>query len=178
MKDGAMKTTVEKTDAVKYYTDLFGQNQKLLTTGEAEFISAFREKGIENFRRQGFPARKDENYTYIYLEPFFTAGLTERLKPRNLEFNLEDMFRCDIPTLDTHVLLVLNGFFHPTDGKKLVTMNNGVIFGSLAEAISAYPEIVKKHLGKYAEMENNPFVSLNSAFAKDGIFLYVPDNRM
>jgi Fe-S cluster assembly protein SufD len=75
------------------------------------------------------------------------------------------------------VVLVLNGFYYTTSGERLVEQENGAIFGSLKEAITKYPELVQKHLGKYAPHESDPFVALNTAYARDGVFIYVPENQ-
>jgi len=48
--------------------------------------------------------------------------------------------------------------------------------GSLAEALKKYPDLVEKYYSKYAGFENNSLTALNTAFAQDGIFIYVPDN--
>jgi Fe-S cluster assembly protein SufD len=55
-------------------------------------------------------------------------------------------------------------------------LGNGIIMGSLAEAIRKFPELVEKHLGKYSSAEKSGFADLNTAFAMDGVFIYVPDN--
>ncbi len=54
-------------------------------------------------------------------------------------------------------------------------LENGIIYGSLKEAIHRYPDLVARYLGKNAPMKNETFVSLNTAFSQDGIFLYVPE---
>jgi len=54
-------------------------------------------------------------------------------------------------------------------------LGNGIILGSLAEAMKKYPELVGKHLGHYTSAALSSFTALNTAFAMDGIFIYVPD---
>lgn len=168
--------TDQSTDTVKKFVSLFNEHKSAIASTEPPFVSNFRENAIRVFEKLGFPPKKSENYKYVHLEPFFNGGLTSRFAARNAEFDVDELFRCDIPSLDTHVLLVLNGFFYSTNGEALVEQENGVIYGSLKEAIKRYPALVEKHLGKYADKNNDPFVALNSAYAMDGIFLYVPEN--
>lgn len=172
-----MKTLTEKTDTVNKYITLFHEHQGEIMDAEPAFLSGMRREAIADFERLGFPKKKAENYKYVHLEPFFNGTLETRFAPRKLEFDIQEMFRCDIPTLDTHVLLVLNGFYYTTTGEKLVEQENGVIFGSLKEATARHPELVRQHLGKYADYRNDPFVALNTACAQDGIFLYVPEKQ-
>jgi Fe-S cluster assembly protein SufD len=49
---------------------------------------------------------------------------------------------------------------------------------SLKAALERTPELVEAHLGRYAELDGNPFVALNTANFEDGAFLYVPDNTV
>lgn len=50
----------------------------------------------------------------------------------------------------------------------------GVIFSSLSEAASAHPELVKKVLGKVVSPRDGKFAAVIGAFAKFGIFIYIP----
>ena len=50
----------------------------------------------------------------------------------------------------------------------------GVIFCSISEAISKYPELIKKYLGTVVPQSDNYFATLNSAVFSDGSFVYVP----
>jgi len=47
----------------------------------------------------------------------------------------------------------------------------------MREAIQRYPDLVRRYLGRNAKTEKESFVALNTAFAQDGIFLYVPENQ-
>jgi len=67
----------------------------------------------------------------------------------------------------------LNGFYLPK-GNKINKLDNGMIYGSLAEAAIKYPEIVSKHYNTIADNTGEGLVALNTAFVQDGIFIYVP----
>ena len=172
-----MRTIAEPTDTVLKFVSLFEDNSHEIHASDPPFLAALRQEAIGNFERLGFPAKKSEDYKYVHLEPFFNGSLTTRFSPRKLEFDVQEMFSCDIPTLDTYVLLVLNGFYYTTTGERLVEQENGIIFGSLQEALKRHPELVQKYLGQIADHRNDPFVALNTACAQDGIFIYVPENQ-
>lgn len=170
--------TEQLTDTVKKYTTLYEEHKEQMAADVPSFVTQMRNDAIENFEKLGFPKKRDEDYKYVHLEPFFNGLLTTRFAPRKVEFDINEIFRCDIPTLDTHVILVLNGFYYTSSGKSLFENKNGIIYGSLKEAMVKHPELVKKHLGKHADYENDPFVALNTACAIDGVFVYVPDNQI
>ncbi|MCY4524342.1 MAG: Fe-S cluster assembly protein SufB [Halobacteriovoraceae bacterium] len=50
----------------------------------------------------------------------------------------------------------------------------GVIFCSISEAVSEYPELVRKYLGKVVPWRDNFYAALNSAVFSDGSFAYIP----
>lgn len=173
-----MRSTLESVDTKQKFLDLYQENREIIAGSEPEEISSLRDCGIKQFEALGFPKKKDEKYKYSHLEPLFNGNLSTKFEARNLEFDLNDIFSCDVPTLNADVLTVLNGHYYSSTGDKLMVKENGIIYGSLAEAIKQYPELVIRHYGKYADLANEPFVSLNTAFSRDGIFVYVPENQV
>jgi Fe-S cluster assembly protein SufD len=157
------------------YLDLYQQNKKLIGSEDPQFIKELRKKAIAIFEASGFPLRKEERYKYTHLEPIFDGELSFDFQPRKIHFDDAEIFRCDVPLLDSTVLTVLNGYFYNPGGEMLHRMENGIIFGSLKAATEQEPKLVEKYLGKNAPIvDDEPFVALNTAFSQDGIFLYVP----
>lgn len=52
----------------------------------------------------------------------------------------------------------------------------GVIFCSMDEAVSKYPDLVWSHFSKIVPPNDNKFASLNSAVWSGGSFIYIPKN--
>ena len=161
--------------ALDKYLDLFQQNREKIGKDDSPYMKELRERALASFRQDGFPLRKEERYKYTHLEPVFDGELNFDFQPRPILFDEAEIFRCDVPLLDSNVLTVLNGFFHSPEQEVLTTMENGIIYGSLKEAMNQYPDLVEKHLGKNAPTADEPFVALNTAFSQDGVFLYVPE---
>ena len=61
---------------------------------------------------------------------------------------------------------------------RLKAYRHWLTMGSLAKAALQYPEIVNRHYGRYADVSEESLVALNTAFAQDGIFLYVPKSTV
>lgn len=169
--------TLNETGTAGKYIELFMQNKKLISNGEPAFMKELREDALSSFKETGFPKKKHEDYKYSNLEPVFNGELDFLFEPRKISFDNNELFSCDVPMLDSHVLMVLNGFFYNPEGPALFEMENGIIYGSLKEAITRYPELVSRYLGKNASLEKEAFVSLNTAFSQDGIFLHVPEGK-
>lgn len=45
-------------------------------------------------------------------------------------------------------------------------------------ALKQHAALVEPHLGRYARLEDEAFVALNTAFVNDGVFVYVPDDTV
>ena len=157
------------------FVDLFERNKEQICAYSPDFVNSYREPAIESFRKIGLPDKKNEDYKYTDLKKLFTDQVNHSFAPKRIEFDIEDIFTCDIPELDTEVLLVLNGFYYNPE-TELVKTNEGIIYGSMNAASKEYPELFEKHYAKYANTDNDPLASLNTAFAQDGVFLYVPEN--
>lgn len=162
-------------EIINDYLNLFKDNSKLIFDSTPAFINEIRKQALHNFEDTGIPSKTLENYKYTNLEPYFKNTYSKHFAPRKIDFDINDIFRCDVPDLQTEVIILLNGFYY--DKKHpLVSLGDGAVVGSFAEGAKEYPEVFKKHYAKYACTENEGLVALNTAFAQDGLFVYVPDN--
>lgn len=159
------------------YIELFKAKEDLLEKASPSFMMNIREEAIHEFGLTGLPDRKDEMYKYTSLQKLFEPGYMMQLQPSNVDFSVEDIFNCDVPNLQTRLEIILNGFYK-VNGTALTEMENGIIIGSFAEALRKYPELVREHFAKHAGIKNDSLVSLNTAFAIDGLFIYVPKGQV
>ena len=153
--------------------DLFEKNRLELLANDPPAVRANREKALESFQKKGFPDKKLEDWRNTDLSETLNRKYDYPLH-RTEEDDMHKVFRCNIPHLDTAVIGQLNGWFVSKD-VPLIELGNGIIIGSLAEAMKKYPDLVDKHLGNYASVEQSSFTALNTAFATDGTFIYIPD---
>ena len=103
-----MKDTLEALSTADKYIDLFQRNKEQISNGDPRFMKDLRQAAIQSFEKTGFPKRKQELYKYTHLEPVFDEELSFEFSPRNIHFDDSELFRCDVPMLDSHVLTVLN----------------------------------------------------------------------
>jgi Fe-S cluster assembly protein SufD len=155
--------------------ELYNNNTDIITGQDSDLVKTHRVSAYESFRKMGIPTKKEEAYKYTNLEQYLTDSEYDyELAPLNYEVNLDDIFHCDIPELATQIALVLNGFYYKHN--RPINLPKGVVLCGLAEATKKYPELVKKHYGKYANTNTNSLAALSGMFAQDGIFLYIPKN--
>ncbi len=171
-----MSIHAQSIDLKDRFAAFFYKHQSTIREGLPEGINQHRQVAIEAFQQNGIPDRNVEDYKYTDLNPAFEKDYRTYIRPKQIDFNLNDIFHCDVPALDTHVVLLLNGWFYEkkTPQKKLP---NGVIITSLREAANEYPEVIQKHYNQYADSKNQGLTALNTAFAQDGVFIYVPRGK-
>jgi Fe-S cluster assembly protein SufD len=141
------------------------------TAEDPEWLESLRHSARHRFATTGFPSARDEEWRFTPITPIAqriwrpAAAGGERLTREQLA-----------PFVFGHAewctLVFVNGEYRPG----LSSPGNlppGVIATTLAEALRD-GELVQRHLGRYARIEESPFTALNTAFFRDGGFLYVP----
>jgi len=171
-----MSTETKIPDIKEQFIDLYHNNLSVIKEDLPDFFNNHREKALDSFKKLGIPTKKVEKYKYTDLSGVFNKEYRHYLKPKAIDFNLDDIFRCDVPELDTQVILLLNGWYSSPDSK-LMELPGGAVIGSIREAAKKYPELVKAHYNQYAHSEEEGLTALNTAFAQDGVFFYVPKNK-
>ncbi len=145
-----------------------------LFSGSSDILNRQRDKAINNFLLQGVPTKKNENYKYTNLNPSFASDFKFAHGKEHKKADLRDVFRCDVPQLNTNLALVYNGWFYK-DKEEKNCLPDGAILDSLESVSKEKPGLLEKY-ASIAKPEEDPMTALNTAFAKDGFFLYVPKN--
>ena len=165
-----------ETTSINKFSALYQENRRQILEASPDFPANLRDGAMQSFLKKGFPVKKDEQYKYTFLEPYFNNGYKTYFSYKPVEFDISHIFHCDVPALDTHVIVLLNGYYFDKVNP-LKTICDDIIIGSFDEALRRYPDLVNKHLGKYAPLTDS-YVALNTAFARDGIFLHVPKGKV
>jgi Fe-S cluster assembly protein SufD len=153
---------------------LYQDNKTSINAHVGEKINSFRGKALKDFEKMGIPTRKVEAYRYTNLQKILTEDYDAEFSPELYKIDLKEVFKCEIPELDTHVVLVVNGFYYHDN--KFNDLPEGVIITSLAQASVSYPGIFNAHYGKYVNTEEDSLAAMNTFFAQDGVFIYIPPN--
>ncbi len=162
-----------RSEITEKYSNLYFDNISRIEERSTPFINSFRGAAIDKFNLLGIPTRKNESYKYTNLDIFFKHEFSSVFMPEQADFLKAEEFRCDVASLDTHGIVLLNGFY-PTINGKLQQLPEGVWIGSLNEASKRFSALVEKHYNKYAKSDTDGLVHLNTAMASDGVFIYVP----
>jgi Fe-S cluster assembly protein SufD len=130
-----------------------------------------RQAAIERFAALGFPTLDDEEWRFTNLAPLVRSRF--ELAPPSTAISAEQVKRLAAPVGDCTRLVFINGHYAPVLSTRRA-LPNGVVAGSLAEALRDHPDLVEPYLARYASFEQHPFIALNTAFLQDGAFLFLP----
>ena len=125
-----------------------------------------REQAMESFLKHGIPNRKSEEYKYVNIElmlkgefAFSTDKTTSHEQIKHTKF-LKD-------AID---IVIENGVFIE-DLSNIKSLPKGLQVINIAEAASN--ENFSKQYSKYADVNADIFIALNTALAKGGVFIHV-----
>ncbi|MBA4409343.1 MAG: Fe-S cluster assembly protein SufD [Odoribacter sp.] len=168
-----MSIISEKISQVDQLVSLFEQNREVLARGSSPILNRMREVSIKRFTQTGIPDLKNEDYKYTRLKPAFENSYRQELVRESGLINLNEIFKNNIPELDAHLVFLVNGWFYSGNNPG-AELPKGVVLDSLEQIANEQPDLIQNYLNRQAGLSNDPFVALNTAFAKDGFFLYVP----
>lgn len=155
-------------------SELFVKNKIKIFNNDPDEVKALREKAFADFLRLDFPTVKWEAWKNTDLKKVLDRDYNFYFEPAKEQIDIDKVFQCEVPDFDTHIISLYNGWYVYRD-KPLTKLPDGTILGSFARAMEEYPEIILKHYNQYAKENKNGLNSLNTAYAQDGIFIYVPD---
>ena len=161
-----MTTAIQNVD---HYLETFTafENQ---TRGEApRWLEKLREKALARFFETGFPTTRDEDWRFtnvsaIARTPFRRAG-----KPTGL--SRADLAAWKIQSSAAQLVFVDGQFVHGMSA--LDGLTKGLTVSGLKDQIRRQPELVEAHLGRYLDIQRDPFPALNTAFTEDGAYVHV-----
>ena len=151
----------------------FEQHEGLSLNGSHAGLRRLRKEALGHFATLGFPARKAEAWKYTNIGKILKRPYTLPFGPSEAPVSRSDVAPLLIDGLDAHVAVFVNGHFSAALSR-LDDLPEGVLITGLAHAAETHTALVDAHLARYADYEGRAFIALNTAFTKDGAFVYVP----
>jgi Fe-S cluster assembly protein SufD len=170
-----MKATLHNGSFKENLLSLFEENKQFISQNDTPYASSIRAKGFGNFKTLNLPDRRNELWKNTDLSGTLKLDFTKYLDRTETAPDLDFMFTCEVHNFKTDQISFLNGW-HVETSNEISPLPEGVIIGSLSEAFRKYPELIERHYGRYADSGKDLFLAMNTAFARDGLFVYIPDN--
>lgn len=165
-----------ESNAMKYkLIGLYQQNQAAITEGLPETVNQYRKGAIRDFDINGIPSKGHEDYKYTDLMAAFGHQYGYAFQPPKTTVDARTAFQCAVPDLDTYTLLLENGWYYEKNQELTANFPKGVNAMSFKQAANEFPELFDKYYNKLTQEHKNSLASLNTAFAQDGLFLYIEE---
>ena len=165
------KLEFDKTDIVDWYVSNFKTFENNLNGNRDIPFHKIRQSAIAKFSELGFPNSKNEEWKYTSIKALLKHEF--RFEKESIAVTENTVSGFVFEGLEKNLLVFVNGVF----SEELSTYEpsqNGVIVENLKTAFSKRSDMINKHIAQYADYRNEPFTALNTAFATDGVFIYVP----
>jgi Fe-S cluster assembly protein SufD len=140
------------------------------TLNEPAGLTAMRRQAIARFAELGFPTLRQEEWRLTNVAPVaqgsfrWPDGDPDAMAPGRLAPHVFDA---------AARLVFVDGRFSPRLSS-VGELPEGTIVASLSEVLAREPGRLEPWLGRFARFDRQPFVALNTAFLRDGAFVYVP----
>jgi Fe-S cluster assembly protein SufD len=142
----------------------------------ATWLDRLHESAFDRFEQVGFPLIGDEEWKYTNVAALtklkFEVADAESHADFSRDTNLDQLTYEE--TRDSRLVFV-NGIYS-ADLSSLGSLGDGVVVHDLKAAIEQkqYGEVIRQHLGRGVDYNQNGFTALNTAFASHGAFIYLP----
>lgn len=160
--------------AEQQYIDLFTKYEDLVRSHASNVMNRPRTEAFNDFDRLGFPSVKHEDYKYTDVSKSFAPDYGINLNRLDIPVNPYDVFRCDVPNLDTALYFIVNDSFY-NKVEPDIKLPEGVYVGGLKTFTEKYPEIAEQYYSKAASSNHDGLIALNTMLAQDGFVIYVPE---
>ena len=140
---------------------------------QPEWIRDVRRQAIAHFEAVGLPTARKGNEPWKYTNVAQIANTEFALgRTPDPALKQEDVARVAPWCTVWKELVFVNGRYSAGLSS---TDFDGVVALNLEEALATHGDLVRRHLGQLAPHDYDGFTALNTAFLRDGAFIYVPD---
>jgi len=157
------------------YINIFQEVSNDFKKMDSDIVHQTRLDAFEKFKKNGIPDHKHEDYKYAGIAEICSKDYEFSIESRGALVDLNSYFRCEVEDMDTHVILLSNGAYYEQN-EKIEGLDDKIIICGLQEAKTKHSELFNKYYNKHAGESNDGLVNLNSMFAVDGLFIYIPKN--
>ncbi|MDF0714685.1 Fe-S cluster assembly protein SufD [Muricauda sp. 334s03] len=134
-----------------------------------------RSNAIKNFETKGFPTKKDEAWKYTSLRGLQKVDFSIFPKQETtLEY--KDVKKYFLHEIDTYKIVFVDGVYSSYLSE---TTHDGVDICLMSSAFSKpmFKQVIEVYFNKVASKDES-LTSLNTAFSKEGAYIYIPKNKM
>ena len=148
-----------------------GLNEKALWNGHSgEHFYKIKTKALKEFSSIGLPGSGMEEWKYTNLKQFI-KNTEYQIEYHGQDFIIKPKHLID----EKYNLLVLVNGKYSKSLSNIKEQRNRMYLGGFEDQWSEYEILFEKYYGRSVNFLANPMYALNTAIAKDGVFMVIPD---
>jgi Fe-S cluster assembly protein SufD len=168
------------TQAPTKYERYLADYRELEANGAADgpqWLRRIREHARDRFSELGLPtARKgNEKWKYTNVNPIANAEFARPEEAPPAGLSISDLQKTTPWRKEWTNLVFVDG--HYSDELSTRPSSNGVRVERMADAINSDGGLVERHLARYASVDDDGFIALNTAFIQDGAYVHIPEGE-
>ena len=165
----------QTTDNIRQYLDHFKRFEESLNGQADSAVHTLRRDSIARFASLGLPTTRDEAWRFTSLAALARTDFAPA-PPYKQDLTTTALTPFLFPGLDGIQLVFVNGDY-VDEFSNAETLPDGVKVMNLATALKTETALVEEHLGRHLD-DDQAFAALNTAFIRDGAFIYLPQNAV
>ncbi|MGH9716462.1 MAG: Fe-S cluster assembly protein SufD [Candidatus Acidiferrales bacterium] len=165
-----MASAIQSTQSLETYAEGFSALEKETVGRELPWLRKLRQEGFDRFNAVGFPTVRDEDWRFTNLSAI--AQTPFRLARNGHALPVAKQLEPFRMAGAACTLVFVDGRFAP-GLSSLDKLPRGLTVASLASELAKNPGAVEPHLGRYLNIQRDPFSALNTAFIEDGAFIHI-----
>jgi Fe-S cluster assembly protein SufD len=151
--------------------------EKSLDGAETSTLHEIRKKALFQFKELGLPTTKNEEWKYTPISNQLKGKFDFAKQTKQTAISIEDIKKVHIPNLKANILVFINGIYAPFSSTILTPVHEMEIL-SLNKAAERRDINFDTYFSQIANSEKDAFTALNTAFADQGTFIYVPQGSI
>ena len=134
---------------------------------------ASQREALQLVGQKKFPGPKHEAWRHTDISPLLGHGY-QKARPKKID--VQAVSKYQVPDMEVNLLVFVNGFLN-WDLSRIQDTEEDIIIKPLAKARQEHAAIVEKYFEHTGIRETNIFSAMNTAYAPDGLFIYVPKGK-
>jgi Fe-S cluster assembly protein SufD len=158
-------------ELLEKYKSKFTEFESALNGQKSSAIHALRKQAFGTFEQLQIPVSKNETWKYTNLNPLFAKGFEPIVQPTVSGAIAIHTF----PFIKANRLVFVDGNYSEQYSN---IIDKHIAISSLQRELKNNNPLIQQYFSKAAGFENESLTALNTSFALDGAFIYVPKNTV
>lgn len=162
----------DNTQIKNWYLSLFKDFENHLNGEKSSPFHELRKAGIEKFAGLDFPDLHQEEWRFTDVSPILKHNFA--YPGKEILPSKADVSKFIFAGLESYTVVFVNGFYSQELSSPF-EFPDGTLIGNLSAAMRQDDDGIQKYISKLSSDNINVFTALNTAFTKDGAYIYIPD---